>query len=109
LFSEERTAHSPCLPEDRIRFKYLRRVIFELEPTTEALMELKPQYKVISGAPVEIEQMLNLLSKDGWHPVTMASLALPSVIAVILENKSMEEASLTVTTALRETMTDEVQ
>jgi hypothetical protein len=37
--------------------------------------------------------MLNMLSQDGWHPVTMASLALPSVIAVILENKIMEEAS----------------
>jgi WHG domain-containing protein len=44
-------------------------------------MELKSKYKVISGAPPEIEQMLNLLSQDGWHPVTMASLALPSVIA----------------------------
>jgi hypothetical protein len=34
-------------------------------------MELKPKYKVISGSPVEIEQMLKLLSNDGRHPVTM--------------------------------------
>ena len=47
-------------------------------------MELKSQYKVISGAPLEIVQTLNLLSQDGWHPVTMASLGLPNVVAVIL-------------------------
>jgi hypothetical protein len=70
-------------------------------------MELKSKYKVISGAPPEIEQMLNILSQDGWHPVTMASLALPSVIAVILENKSMEEASLKITTAVLDTATPE--
>jgi hypothetical protein len=70
-------------------------------------MELKSKYKVISGAPPGIEQMLNLLSQDGWHPVTMASLALPSVIAVILENKIIEEASLTITTAVLETVTPE--
>ena len=29
--------------------------------------------------------MLNLLSQDGWQPVTMASLSLPIVVAVILE------------------------
>jgi hypothetical protein len=70
-------------------------------------MELKSKYKVISGAPPEIEQMLNLLSQEGWHPVTMASLALPSVIAVIVENKIMEEGSLTVTTSLRDTRAEE--
>jgi hypothetical protein len=64
---------------------------------------------VISGAPLEIEQMLNLLSQDGWHPVTMASLALPSVIAVILERKIMEESSLKISTAVRDTVTEEVQ
>jgi len=31
----------------------------------EAYMELKSQYEVISGVPLEIEQLLNLLSKDG--------------------------------------------
>jgi hypothetical protein len=72
-------------------------------------VELKPKYKVISGSPLEIEQMLNLLSQDGWHPVTMASLALPSVIAVILERKIMEESSLKISTAVRDTVTEEVQ
>ncbi len=72
-------------------------------------MELKPQYKVISGAPPEIEQLLNLLSKDGWRPVTMASLALPSVVTVILENKIMEESSPKVPSAVRETLAEEVQ
>ena len=70
-------------------------------------MEFKPQYKVISGAPLEIEQTLNLLSQDGWRPLTMASLALPSVIAVILENKILEEASLKITTAVRDAVTGE--
>jgi hypothetical protein len=73
-------------------------------------MELKSKYKVISGGPLEIEQTLNLLSRDGWHPVTMASLALPSVIAVILENKLMEESSLKISTVLQEpTAAEEVQ
>jgi hypothetical protein len=70
-------------------------------------MEFKPQYKVISGAPVGIEQTLNLLSQDGWRPVTMASLSHPSVIVVILENKILEEASLKITTAVRDAVTGE--
>lgn len=72
-------------------------------------MELKSQYKIISGAPLEIEQTLNLLSKDGWRPVSMASLALPSVIAVILENKMAEESSVNVTAAFRETLAEDIQ
>jgi hypothetical protein len=75
----------------------------------EELMELKSKYKVISGAPLEIEQMLNLLSQNGWHPVTMASLALPSVIAVILESKPLEESSLKLATTLQEGTAEEVQ
>jgi hypothetical protein len=71
-------------------------------------MEIKAQYKVISGAPLEIEQTLNLLSRDGWRPVTMASLALPSVIAVILENKIMEESSLNVADAIRDSAAENV-
>ena len=76
---------------------------------TEANMELKSQYKIISGAPLEIEQTLNLLSKDGWRPVSMASMALPSVIAVILENKMAEESSVNVTAAFRETLAEDIQ
>jgi len=72
-------------------------------------MELKSQYKIISGAPLEIEQTLNLLSKDGWRPVSMASMALPSVIAVILENKMAEESSVNVTAAFRETLAEDIQ
>ena len=65
-------------------------------------MELKSQYKVISGAPLEIEQTLNLLAQDGWHPVTTASLGLPSVVAVILESKIMDESSRKITSALQD-------
>ena len=65
-------------------------------------MELKSQYKVISGAPLEIEQTLNLLAQDGWHPVTMASLALPNVVAVILESKIMDESSRKITSSLHD-------
>ena len=54
-------------------------------------MEIKTVYKVISGVSAEIEQMLNVLSQDGWRPVTMSCLARPSVLTVILENKIMEE------------------
>ena len=43
-------------------------------------MEIKPKYKVISGKPLEIEQMLNLLSQDGWHPVTMAMTCPPFLV-----------------------------
>ena len=73
-------------------------------------MELKSQYEVISGAPLEIEQTLNVLSQDGWHPVTMASLGLPSVVAVILESKIMDESSRKITSALQDAVSlEEVQ
>jgi hypothetical protein len=73
-------------------------------------MELKSQYKVISGAPLEIEQTLNLLAQDGWHPVTMASLALPNVVAVILESKIMDESSRKITSSLQDAVSlEEVQ
>jgi hypothetical protein len=81
-----------------------------LNQKTEALMELKSQYKVISGAPLEIEQTLNLLAQDGWHPVTMASLALPNVVAVILESKIMDESSRKITSSLQDAVSlEEVQ
>ena len=78
---------------------------------TEILMELKSQYKVISGAPLEIEETLNLLSQDGWHPVTIASLCLPSVVAVILESKVIDESSRKITSALQHAVSleDDVQ
>lgn len=73
-------------------------------------MELKSQYKVISGAPLEIEETLNLLTQDGWHPVAMASLALPNVVAVILENRLLDESSIKLTSAIQDTViSDEVQ
>jgi len=73
-------------------------------------MELKSQYKVISGALLEIEQTLNLLAQDGWHPVTMASLALPNVVAVILESKIMDESSSKITSSLQDAVSlEEVQ
>jgi hypothetical protein len=41
--------------------------------------------------------------------VTMASLALPSVIAVILESKPMEQKSLKLATPLQQSTAEEVQ
>ena len=72
-------------------------------------MEIRTTYKVISGASAEIEQVLNLLSKDGWRPVTMSCLGRPSVLTVILENKVMEEAKLTLTRPREESALEEIQ
>src|ERR1700674_4273359 len=72
-------------------------------------MEITPRYKVISGASAEIEQVLNVLSQGGWRPVTMSSLGRPSVLTVILENKIMEEAKLTLSRPRDESTLEEVQ
>jgi hypothetical protein len=88
----------------------LQRHSSALNQKRRQLMELKSQYKVISGTPLEIEQTLNLLAQDGWHPVTMASLALPNVVAVILESKIMDESSRKITSSLRDAVSlEEVQ
>ena len=63
-------------------------------------MEIKTLYKVISGESVEIEHLLNTLSRDGWRPITMSCRS--SVLTVILENKAMEEAKLNLSNALGE-------
>ena len=75
-------------------------------------MEIKTLYKVISGESAEIEHLLNTLSRDGWRPVTMSCRS--SVLAVILENKAMEEARLNLSNARdegppRESTMEEVQ
>ena len=75
-------------------------------------MEIKTLFKVISGELVEIEHLLNTLSRDGWRPVTMSCRS--SVLTVILENKAMEEARLNLSNALdegplRESTVEEVQ
>jgi hypothetical protein len=75
----------------------------------EGSMEIKTTYKVISGVSAEIEQVLNLLSKDGWRPVTMSCLGRPSVLTVILENKVMEEAKLTLSRLHEESNLEEIQ
>ena len=63
-------------------------------------MEIKTLYKVISGESVEVEHLLNTLSRDGWRPITMSCRS--SVLTVILENKTMEEAKLNLSNALGE-------
>jgi hypothetical protein len=63
-------------------------------------MEIKTLYKVISGESAEIEHLLNTLSRDGWRPITMSCRS--SVLTVILENKTMEEAKLNLSNALGE-------
>ena len=76
-------------------------------------MEIKTLYKVISGESVEIEHLLNTLSRDGWRPITMSCRS--SVLTVILENKAIEEAKLNLSNALggegtpRENTIEEVQ
>jgi len=72
-------------------------------------MEIMTRYKVISGASAEIEQKLNVLSQDGWRPVTMSCLGRPSVLTVILENKIMEEAKLSMSRPRDESTLEEVQ
>ena len=63
-------------------------------------MEIKTLYKVISGESAEIEHLLNTLSRDGWRPITISCRS--SVLTVILENKTMEEAKLNLSNALGE-------
>ncbi len=63
-------------------------------------MEIKTSYKVISGSSSEVETILNVLSPDGWRPVTMSCQGQPTVLTAILENKIMEEARLNRSTAL---------
>src|ERR1700674_3722643 len=75
----------------------------------EGSMEIMTRYKVISGASAEIEQKLNVLSQDGWRPVTMSCLGRPSVLTVILENKIMEEAKLSMSRPRDESTLEEVQ
>lgn len=60
-------------------------------------MEIKTLYKVISGESAEVEHILNTMSRDGWRPITMSCRS--SVLSVILENKSMEEARLNLSEA----------
>ena len=72
-------------------------------------MEITTRYKVISGASAEIEQKLNVLSQDGWRPVTMSCLGRPNALTVILENKIMEEARLSLPRPLEESALEEVQ
>jgi hypothetical protein len=68
-------------------------------------MEIRTLYKVISGEPVEIEHLLNAMSRDGWRPITMSGPS--SVLCVILENKVMEEAKLNLSGAIAEGMLKE--
>jgi hypothetical protein len=68
----------------------------------EESMDIKTLYKVISGSSAEIEKILNLFSQDGWRPVTMSCLGQPTVLTVILENKIMEEATLSLPSTLGE-------
>ena len=71
-------------------------------------MELRIRYKMISGALAEVEQILNVLSLDGWRPVTMSCFDRPNVFAVILENKFMEEAKLNLSSQLGEITSTEI-
>ena len=57
-------------------------------------MGIRTHYKVVSGSSSEVEQVLNVLAKDEWRPVTAACHGLPNVLTVILENKIMDEAKL---------------
>ncbi len=61
-------------------------LVAEARPDNEGYtMSRKTEYKVIQGRPGFIEEKLNDLSKDGWRPVTMASLSFAAMVAVILE------------------------
>jgi hypothetical protein len=65
-------------------------------------MDTKTLYKVISGSSAEVEKILNVLSRDGWRPVTAACHGQPNVLTVILENKIMEEAKLNLPSTIGE-------
>jgi hypothetical protein len=75
-------------------------------------MEIKTLYKLISGESVEIEDMLNTLSREGSRPVTMSCRS--TNLNVILENKAMEEGKLSISNAvaggmLKESEIEEIQ
>jgi hypothetical protein len=77
-------------------------------------MDIKTIFKVISGSTGEIEQTLNVSSRDGWRPVTMSCQGQPTILTAILENKIMEEAKLSLSRPLgentaSENTSDEVQ
>jgi hypothetical protein len=73
----------------------------------EDLMGMKTIYKIISGSSPEVEHVLNVLAKDEWRPVTMACNGKSDVLTVVLENKIMEEAKLTASSAIPEDRTEE--
>ncbi len=67
-------------------------LVAEARPDNEGYTMSQPtEYKVIKGRPSLIEEKLNELSKDGWHPVTMSSLSLAAFVAVILERETSFE------------------
>jgi hypothetical protein len=68
-------------------------------------MELRTIYKLISGSSSEVEQVLNLLAKDDWRPVTMSCFGHPAVLTVILENKIVDEARLDLAGAIADETT----
>ena len=70
-------------------------------------MEIKTLYKVISGSQAEVEKVLNVLSQDGWRPVTMSCQGRPTILTAILENKIMEEAKLSISRQLGENTASE--
>jgi len=65
-------------------------------------MGIRTLYKVVSGSSSEVEQVLNVLVKGEWRPVTVACHGQPIVLTVILENKIMEEAKLNFPSTLGE-------
>jgi hypothetical protein len=64
-------------------------------------MGIRTLYKVVSGSS-EVEQVLNVLAKAEWRPVTVACHGQPIILTVILENKIMEEAKLNLPSSLGE-------
>jgi hypothetical protein len=65
-------------------------------------MGIRTLYKVVSGSSSEVEQLLNVLAKEEWRPVTAACHGQPNVLTVILENKIMEEAKLNLPSTIGE-------
>ncbi len=64
-------------------------LVAEARPDNEGYTMSQPtEYKVIKGRPSLIEEKLNELSKDGWHPVTMSGLSFQLMAAVILERET---------------------
>ncbi len=61
-------------------------LVAEARPDNEGYtMSQHTEYKVIQGRPSLIEEKLNELSKDGWHPLTMSGLSFALMVAVVLE------------------------